>query len=172
MPACTIGGVGTDSMDAGTDAENARADSMDTDCTVYDAVGGQPFFDELVERFYARVEADELLRPLYPEALDAPRARLSGFLAQYWGGPARYSNERGHPRLRLRHAPFAISVHERDAWTECMSHALNSMDIPETIKRVMTRYFENTATSLINRTHPPIRRGDGTSRTVIAWREQ
>ena len=164
--------MATDSADTAVDAENPRADSADADCTVYEAVGGQLFFDELVDRFYSRVEADELLRPLYPEALDASRARLSGFLAQYWGGPARYSSERGHPRLRVRHAPFAISVHERDAWTACMSHALNSMDMPEKIKKMMTEYFKDTATSLINRTHPPIRCDDGASRTVITLREQ
>jgi hemoglobin len=78
------------------------------DGTVYDAVGGRPFFVDLVDGFYAGVSADLLLRPLYPEDLTDSRRHLTGFLTQYWGGPSTYSDERGHPRLRMRHAPFAI----------------------------------------------------------------
>jgi hemoglobin len=83
--------------------------------TLYERVGGQPFFDALVERFYAGVAADTLLRPLYPE--NSKRQRVTCvFLAQYWGGPRTYSDERGHPRLRLRHVRFRIGRAERDAW--------------------------------------------------------
>src|ERR1051326_2821635 len=91
---------------------------------VYDAAGGQPVFRELVKRFYARVEADPVLRAVYPEAdLSGATERLTLFLIQYWGGPATYSEKRGHPRLRLRHQPFRIGQRARDAWLAHMSPA-------------------------------------------------
>ena len=93
--------------------------------SVYDAVGGRSFFVDLVDGFYAGVSADLLLRPLYPEDLTDSRRHLAGFLTQYWGGPSTYSDERGHPRLRMRHAPFAIGDAERDAW---LRHMLGSLD--------------------------------------------
>ena len=96
-----------------------------TEPSVYDAVGGRPFFVDLVDGFYAGVSADPLLRPLYPEDLTDSRRHLAGFLTQYWGGPSTYSDERGHPRLRMRHAPFAIGNAERDAW---LRHMLGSLD--------------------------------------------
>lgn len=83
------------------------------------------FFVDLVDGFYAGVSEDPLLRPLYPEDLTEPKRHLAGFLAQYWGGPSTYSDERGHPRLRMRHAPFAIGAGERDAW---LRHMLRSLD--------------------------------------------
>jgi hemoglobin len=98
---------------------------------VYDAVGGLPFFVDLVDGFYAGVDVDPLLRPLYPEDLTEPRRHLAGFLAQYWGGPSAYSAERGHPRLRMRHAPFAIGEAERDAW---LRHMLGSLDTVATTR--------------------------------------
>lgn len=93
--------------------------------SVYGTVGGRPFFDDLVDGFYAGVSIDPLLRPLYPEDLTDSRRHLAGFLTQYWGGPSTYSAERGHPRLRMRHAPFAIGEAERDAW---LHHMLGSLD--------------------------------------------
>lgn len=93
--------------------------------SVYEAVGGGPFFVDLVDGFYAGVAADPLLRPLYPEDLTDSRRHLTGFLSQYWGGPSTYSDERGHPRLRMRHAPFSIGHAERDAW---LRHMLGSLD--------------------------------------------
>jgi hemoglobin len=95
------------------------------DGSVYQAVGGREFFVDLVDGFYAGVSADALLRPLYPEDLTESRRHLTGFLTQYWGGPSTYSDERGHPRLRMRHAPFAIGDAERDAW---LRHMLASLD--------------------------------------------
>lgn len=92
--------------------------------TVYDVVG-PAFFIDLVDGFYAGVSGDPLLRPMYPEDLTEPRRRLAGFLTQYWGGPSTYSEERGHPRLRMRHVPFAIGEAERDAW---LLHMLRSLD--------------------------------------------
>ena len=132
------------------------ADAVEQPPTVYAAVGGQRFFGELVDRFYDAVESDPLLRPLYPNDLTPSRHRLAGFLAQYWGGPADYSAERGHPRLRMRHMPFAIGQAERDAW---MAHMLASLEVaalpdgspldPE-IANAMFAHFDNAATHLIN----------------------
>jgi len=102
-----------------------RVSSEAFEGSVYDTVGGRPFFVDLVDGFYAGVSADLLLRPLYPEDLTDSRRHLTGFLTQYWGGPSTYSEERGHPRLRMRHAPFAIGDEERDAW---LRHMLGSLD--------------------------------------------
>ena len=92
---------------------------------VHDAVGGEPFFSELVDRFYDGVSTDLLLRPLYPDDLSDSRRHMRMFLQQYWGGPTTYDQERGHPRLRMRHAPFVIGEAERDAW---LGHMLASLD--------------------------------------------
>ena len=102
-----------------------RVSSERSEGSVYDAVGGAPFFVDLVDGFYAGVSADPLLRPMYPEDLTDSRRHLAGFLTQYWGGPSTYSDERGHPRLRMRHAPFAIGEPERDAW---LRHMLPSLE--------------------------------------------
>lgn len=124
------------------------------DLSVYDAVGGLPFFVDLVDGFYAGVSADPLLRPMYPDDLTDSRRHLAGFLAQYWGGPSDYSDERGHPRLRMRHAPFAIGEAERDAW---LRHMLASLDTvtgargthPEAAARVRA-YLTDVADFLVN----------------------
>jgi hemoglobin len=94
------------------------------EATFYDQVGGHEFFERLVENFYAQVEHDELLRPMYPEDLSESKRHFEMFLEQYWGGPRSYSEERGHPRLRMRHAPFRINRAARDAWLAAMSTAL------------------------------------------------
>jgi hemoglobin len=96
------------------------------EATFYDQVGGHAFFERLVENFYAEVEHDELLRPMYPDDLSDSKRHLEMFLEQYWGGPRSYSEERGHPRLRMRHAPFRINRAARDAWLASMSTALKS----------------------------------------------
>lgn len=119
--------------------------------TLYQRVGGLPFFVDLVERFYKLVEVDSVLRPLYPEDLEPGKAHLALFLAQYWGGPPQYSLERGHPRLRRRHMPFAIGQGERDAWAAHMTSAVRSMDISVEDAALMTDYFEGTATLMMNR---------------------
>jgi hemoglobin len=122
--------------------------------SVYDAVGGMPFFDELVERFYRGVATDLLLRPLYPDDLSGPKRRLALFLAQYWGGPTTYSEERGHPRLRMRHAPFVIGEAERDAWMRHMAAALGSVveehDIHPSVEARLLDHFTMTADAMIN----------------------
>ena len=119
--------------------------------SMYERVGGYHFFVELVDRFYQFVEADFSLRPLYPEDLEPGKAHLAAFLAQYWGGPRRYSLERGHPRLRQRHMPFSIGQKERDTWVTHMVSALNSMEISVDEAILMEDYFKRTATLFINR---------------------
>ena len=118
--------------------------------TLFDRVGGHKFFTELVERFYQLVEIDLTLRPLYSVDLEPGKRHLASFLAQYWGGPPHYSMERGHPRLRLRHLPFAIGVLERDAWVSCMMKAIRSMEISDTDALLLIGYFESTATWMVN----------------------
>ena len=119
--------------------------------TVFERVGGYPFFEELVERFYQFVEVDPILRPIYPKDLQPGKAHLAAFLAQYWGGPRRYSLERGHPRLRQRHMPFPIGQKERDTWVKHMVAALDSMEISVDEAKLMKDYFRRTATMMINR---------------------
>jgi hemoglobin len=118
--------------------------------SLYDRVGGQPFFDALVERFYAGVESDPLLRPLYPADLTEPRRHLALFLGQYWGGPHTYSDERGHPRLRMRHFRFHIGQPERDAWLGHMRAAVEGSPAAPDDTNALLAYFESAATSLIN----------------------
>jgi hemoglobin len=113
-----------------------------------------PFFERLVGRFYDGVAGDPELRPLYPEIDDAlpdARHRLTLFLAQYWGGPTDYDRERGHPRLRMRHAPFAIGPAERDAWLRQMGAALAWADPPRPIADRLTAYFTMAAEAMRNR---------------------
>jgi hemoglobin len=121
---------------------------------VYEALGGQPFFDDLVERFYRRVAMDPLLRPLYPDDLGGPQRNLALFLGQYWGGPTTYSEERGHPRLRMRHAPFVIGEPERDAWLRHMCASLDSLVIERGVHPVVEArlfdYFAMTADGMVN----------------------
>lgn len=120
--------------------------------TIYEAVGGEAFFVQLVERFYQGVEGDSLLRPMYPEAdMTGAKRRLHLFLMQYFGGPDTYSQERGHPRLRRRHMPFSIGEAERDAWMTHMRASLEQADAPDEIKAHMLNYFEQVATFMQNR---------------------
>jgi hemoglobin len=125
----------------------------DRQTTVYDQVGGMAFFERLVDRFYEGVADDPVLLPLYPEPHDlAPaRRRLTLFLAQYWGGPTHYSDERGHPRLRMRHAPFSIGGEERDRWLVHMRAAVASLDPPADLERALLDYFDMAAESMRNR---------------------
>jgi hemoglobin len=118
--------------------------------TLYERVGGEPFFTSLVDRFYAGVEADPVVRSLYPEELAAPKHHLALFLVQYWGGPRTYSAERGHPRLRMRHFPFRIGQLERDAWLRHMHAAVQASDASPADAEALLAYFETAATSLIN----------------------
>lgn len=119
--------------------------------TLYEAVGGAPTFRRLVAGFYRRVRQDPILRPLYPdEELDAAEERLFLFLIQYWGGPATYSEQRGHPRLRRRHAPFAIGAAERDAWLGNMRQALDEVGLDPGHEAAVWEHLERAALMLQN----------------------
>ena len=98
---------------------------MAGEATLYETVGGMPFFEALVDRFYDGVENDPVLLGVYPqpEDLGPARRKLALFLAQYWGGPTTYNDERGHPRLMMRHFPFDIGSEERDRWLAHMREA-------------------------------------------------
>lgn len=126
-------------------SENGRPDSF------YAAVGGEETFRRLVDAFYAGVAEDPVLLSLYPEDdLEGAAERLRMFLAQYWGGPTTYSQRRGHPRLRMRHAPFAIDSRARDAWLSRMRSALESLDLPPAYAQTLWDYFTSAAESLRN----------------------
>ena len=118
--------------------------------TMYERVGGEGFFTALVDRFYAGVAVDPVLRPLYPDDLTDAKAHLALFLAQYWGGPPTYGEQRGHPRLRMRHAPFVIGDLERDAWLRHMLAAVRSAGMAPGDEAEMTEYFEMAARQLMN----------------------
>jgi hemoglobin len=120
--------------------------------SLYEQVGGEAFFVQLVDAFYDEVAKDETLRPMYPEDLSESRRHLTLFLIQYWGGPGTYQAERGHPRLRMRHARFQITKSARDAWLVAMNAALASVRDQLSDGRFdeMTEYFNMAATQLQN----------------------
>jgi hemoglobin len=119
--------------------------------TVFELAGGEATFRLLVQRFYAGVAADPILRAIYPEEdLSAATERLTLFLIQYWGGPTTYSDQRGHPRLRLRHQPFAIGQAERDAWLRQMTAAVDSIDLAPAVRKALLDYFETASKAMIN----------------------
>lgn len=124
---------------------------MDEPITLYEAAGAMAFFEALVDRFYEGVAADEVLRPLYPEDLAPSRRHLALFLAQYWGGPQTYDEERGHPRLRMRHASFEIGTEERDRWLAHMRDAVTALDPAPEVSEALLRYFDVSAEALRNR---------------------
>ena len=117
----------------------------------YDAVGGEPTFRRLVHRFYEEVAADPELRPVYPSRdLGPAEEHLRMFLIQYWGGPATYNERRGHPRLRMRHAHFAIGPAERDAWLRHMRTALDELKLDDAHDAELWDYLVMAANSLVN----------------------
>lgn len=119
--------------------------------SVYELAGGEETFRRLVDRFYAGVSEDPLLRPLYPEPdLAGASERLRLFLIQYWGGPATYAERRGHPRLRLRHQPYAIGRRERDAWLRHMTDAVESLDLPPPVRAALLDYFDRASVAMMN----------------------
>ena len=119
----------------------------------YDEVGGAPVFDKLVARFYEQVARNEVLRPLYPEEdLGPAEVRLRMFLEQYWGGPRTYSDQRGHPRLRMRHAPFKVGPIEHDAWLACMRVAVDEAGLDEAHRVQIWQYMTYAAASMVNST--------------------
>jgi hemoglobin len=122
--------------------------------TFYDEVGGHDTFQAIVSRFYQLVRDDEILLPLYPEDdIDGAEERLRMFLEQYWGGPRTYSDLRGHPRLRMRHAPFRIGLLERDAWLRCMHTAVASIDsatLDDPHRKALLDYLDMAADAMVN----------------------
>jgi hemoglobin len=120
--------------------------------SLYDQLGGQPFFERLVSGFYDAVERDELLRVMYPEDLTESKTHLTHFLVQYWGGPDDYMQERGHPRLRMRHAPFRITKQARDAWISAMDTALAGVrdELTDEQFAELNSYFDMAATQMRN----------------------
>jgi len=122
--------------------------------SLYDEGGGMTFFEALVDRFYEGVAGDPALLAVYPEPddLTGARHRLTLFLAQYWGGPTTYNDERGHPRLRMRHMPFTIGPGERDAWLRHMRAAVAALDPPPGVASRLHAYFDMAAEAMRNRT--------------------
>ena len=124
-----------------------------TEGTLYDEVGGMPFFERLVDHFYTGVERDPVLLSLYPDRMDlaGARRRLTLFLVQYWGGPTTYLQERGHPRLRARHFPFSIGMLERDRWLLHMRDAIDGSDAPDAARARLHDYVTMAADAMRNR---------------------
>ena len=117
----------------------------------YEQVGGHETFRRLVDAFYRGVAADPVLKPMYPEEdLTGAKHRLETFLAQYWGGPKTYGAERGHPRLRIRHAPFPVSPSARDAWLRHMRVALDELELAPLHEQTLWDYLERAAHSMLN----------------------
>ena len=117
----------------------------------YAAIGGHDTFVRLVDEFYRGVADDPVLRPMYPEQDLGPAAeRLTLFLEQYWGGPTTYSDERGHPRLRMRHAPFKVNPDARDRWLLHMRAAVDSLDLAPMHQAQLWDYLERAAYSMLN----------------------
>jgi hemoglobin len=118
----------------------------------WEAVGGRPTFEKLVRAFYAGIATDEVLLPMYPEQPDLEGAiqRLTGFLEQYWGGPGTYSEERGHPRLRMRHMPFAVTPDARDRWLTHMRAAVDTLNLSELHATMLWDYLERAAHAMVN----------------------
>ncbi|MFY1636820.1 globin [Solwaraspora sp. WMMB335] len=128
--------------------------------TFFAAVGGEPTFRRLVDDFYAGVATDPLLRPMYPEKELGPAAdRLTMFLMQYWGGPGTYSQQRGHPRLRMRHAPFRIGPAERDAWLRHMRRAVDRLGLHPELSDLLWDYLERAAYFMVNQMEPVVPTG-------------
>ncbi len=117
---------------------------------MFEQVGGTPWFVNLIDRFYDAIETDPVVRPMYPEDLTESRSHMVGFLQQFWGGPTDYSDNRGHPRLRMRHAPFVIGETERNAWLGHMLDAVRSGDLSPELEQQMVDYFERASTHMIN----------------------
>lgn len=114
-------------------------------------MGGEVFFADLVSQFYARVATNPILRPMYPdEDMKGAAQRLQWFLEQYWGGPTAYGDNRGHPRLRMRHAQFPIDTKARDAWLSCMAAAVDGVEMDPVMREELWSYLEMAANSMVN----------------------
>ncbi len=139
------------SLNAAPREPRPGASAGDAAVSPFELAGGEATFFRLVERFYQGVAADPVLRPLYPADLSESIRHTALFLIQYCGGPGTYSQQRGHPRLRMRHAPFAIGQRERDAWVRHMSAAVEAEIGNLALRQYLLDYFERTATHMMNR---------------------
>ena len=122
----------------------------DQEVNVYETVGGDPTFQKLVDQFYARVETDEVLRSIFPQNLEPGKHWQFLFLTQFFGGPIRFNEQRGHPRLRMRHAPFHIDQLARDHWLMHMLAAIDEAGIVEPARSIMRDYFERGSAFMVN----------------------
>lgn len=122
--------------------------------TIFEMIGGEETFRQLVDTFYAKVEADETLRAMFPDDLEPGKKWQFLFLMQYWGGPQRYAAERGHPRLRMRHYPYPITQAASQTWLKYMLEAIDEVGIQEPARTTMREYFEHGAGFLINTMRP------------------
>ncbi len=122
----------------------------DSEISVYDMVGGDPIFRRLVDLFYDKVQADPVLRPMFPDDLEPGKQWQFLFLTQFFGGPTRYAQERGHPRLRMRHMPFPINQTARDHWLNHMLESIDEVGIDEPARSAMRDYFERGSTFMVN----------------------
>jgi hemoglobin len=118
---------------------------------VFERVGGMDAFETLVDAFYTKVEHDELLRPMYPEDLEPGKHHLAMFLAQYWGGGDVYSSQRGHPRLRMRHAAFPVTPEAALRWAELMAASIRERRFPSDVEALLLDYVGRATPTLINR---------------------
>jgi hemoglobin len=117
----------------------------------YEEIGGEAFFTDLVSQFYAQVAVNPILRPMYPETdLKAAALRLQWFLQQYWGGPSTYQENRGHPRLRMRHAEFHINLAAHDAWLKAMRTAVDGVEMKSELREQLWSYLEMAAAAMVN----------------------
>ncbi len=126
-----------------------------TPITFYEQVGGHAFFERLVGVFYEGIADDPVLRPMYPDAdLGPARERMLMFLEQYWGGPTTYSERRGHPRLRMRHASFHVNPDARDRWLAHMRRAVDAVDLPPILAATLWDYLQRAAFAMVNTFEP------------------
>ena len=117
----------------------------------YELVGGKETFRKIANKFYEGVAIDDILRPMYPEEDLGPAAeRLQLFLEQYWGGPTTYQEQRGHPRLRMRHQPYKINPLARERWLQHMREALDSLELPQLLEAELWAYLDRAATAMLN----------------------
>ena len=136
--------------DLGT-AASRPLDPAATPLAFYDEIGGHDTFVRLVDVFYQGVADDDVLRPMYPEQdLGPAKHRLTMFLEQYWGGPNTYSQERGHPRLRMRHMPFKVNPDARDRWLKHMRAALDSIELSPLQDATLWAYLDRAAQAMVN----------------------